>query len=78
MEIIIEGTPHIPITDAAKELKTTPTRILMLIKQNVMKGCQVDGEWYVDKNTLGRFRSHDPEGKEPGGCSSSCNGCKGS
>jgi hypothetical protein len=76
MEILIEGIPHIPITDAAKDLKTTPARILMLIKQNVLKGCPVEGEWYVDKNTLGCFRSHDLRGKEPGGCGSSCNGCK--
>lgn len=76
MEIIIEGAPHIPIAAAAEELKTTHLRILMLIKQKVMKGCQVDGEWYVDRNTLGCFKSHDTDGAAPGGCGS-CSGCTG-
>lgn len=77
MEISIDGVPHIPIIAAAEELQTTHLRILMLIKQNVMKGCLVDGEWYVAKNTLGCYRSHEMDGKEQGGCSSSCTGCKG-
>lgn len=76
MEIIIEGIPHIPIADAVRELKTTQLRILMLIKQNVMKGCQVDGEWYVDKSTLGCFRSHDTEVNGTSGCGT-CSGCTG-
>lgn len=76
METIIDGTPHIPIAAAATELKTTNVRILMLIKQKVMKGRLVDGEWYVDKNTLGCFRSHDVESEAPGGCGT-CSGCKG-
>ena len=75
MEVIIAGTPHIPIAAAAEELKTTHPRILLLIRQNVMKGCQVDGEWYVEKSTLGCFRSHDGDGVQ-GGCRASCNGCK--
>ena len=76
MEVIIEGTPHIPIATAAEELKTTHPRILMLIRQKVMKGRQVDGEWYVEKSTLGCFRSLD-ENLEQGGCRSSCTGCRG-
>lgn len=76
METIIEGTPHIPIAEAAAELRTTPLRILMLIKQDVMKGCQLEEEWYVDRNTLGCFRSQDMDQKEHGGCGT-CSGCQG-
>ena len=72
MEKIINGVPHIPIEDVARELKTTHLRLLMLIKQDVMKGCQVDGEWYVEKSSLGCFRSYETDDAKPGGCKGTC------
>jgi len=77
MEKIINGVPHIPIEDAAGELNTTQLRLLMLIKRDVMKGCQVDGEWYVEKGSLVCFRSYDTDDAKPGGCKGTCSsgGC---
>ena len=75
MDVIIEGTPHIPIADAAIELHTTHLRILMLIKQKLMAGCQVDGEWYVEKRALACVQSNDADGCEWKNCPSSCRGC---
>jgi hypothetical protein len=72
MEKIINGVPHIPIEEAAGELKTTHLRLLMLIKRDVMRGCQVDGEWYVEKATIGCFRSYESDDSKPGGCKGTC------
>jgi hypothetical protein len=72
MEKIINGVPHIPIEDVARELNTTHLRLLMLIKRDVMKGCQVDGEWYVEKGTIGCFRSYETDDAKPGGCKGTC------
>ena len=77
MAIDIDGKPHVPVAEAAVELHTTPLRILMLIKRDVMKGIQVEGEWYVDTTTFGCFRAHDTDEGKGGGCSSGCGGCSG-
>ncbi len=76
MEVILRGIPHIPIKCAATELQTTHLRILMLIKQQVMAGCQVDGEWFVEKSSLDCFRSYDKDDSAVSKkCFSSCRGC---
>ena len=81
MEIMIEGIPHIPIMEAAEELQTTHLRILMLLKHGAATGCQVDGEWYVEKNSLACLKTHGLDRLEPAGCATTCKastcGCKG-
>ena len=81
MELMIEGIPHIPIAEAAAELETTHLRILMLLKHKVAAGCQVEGEWYIEKNSLACLKSHGMDPLEPAGCAASCGasscGCKG-
>jgi len=72
MERIIEGIPYLPMEEASRKLKSTGLRILMLIKQGVMRGCQVEGEWYVEKGTMGCFRSYETEDAKPGGCKGTC------
>ena len=69
---MIGGVPHIPMNEAARELGTTPLRIMMLIREGVMRGCLVDDEWFVEKGTLGCFRSYESEPGKPGGCGGSC------
>jgi hypothetical protein len=79
MEKNIEGIPHIPLEDAARELGTTPPRILMLIRQGMMKGRVEDDEWYVAKPTLACFRSFEKDAERPRKCAASCSpgGCGG-
>jgi hypothetical protein len=79
MELIIEETPYVTITDAARELETTHLRILMLIRRNMLKGCQVDGEWYVEKSVIACFKGLDMDDKKTVGCRTSCasGGCGG-
>ncbi|HYS44251.1 MAG TPA: hypothetical protein VEM32_09765 [Geobacteraceae bacterium] len=81
MEIMIEGIPHIPIMEAAEELQTTHLRILMLLKHGAATGCQVDGEWYIEKSSLACLKSHGMDRLEPASCAATCKastcGCKG-
>ena len=81
METIIEGTPHIPLVDAAQVLMTTHLRVLMLLKHKVLTGSMVDGEWYVDKSSLDCLKSHGIDRLEQASCRTSCAasscGCKG-
>ena len=81
MQKIIEGTPCIPISAAAEELMTTHLRILMLLKHKVLAGSSVDGEWYIDRNSLDCLKSHGIKTEERAECRSSCAatacGCKG-
>ncbi len=81
METMIEGAPHVPIEDAARELGTTHLRVLMLLKHRVLSGSQVDGAWYVERTSLDTLKEEGMPGVEPAGCRASCTasscGCKG-
>jgi hypothetical protein len=79
MEIEIEGIPHIALEDAARELGTTPLRILMLIRQGIMEGHWADDQWFVAKSTLACFRSFKTDPALPRKCGDSCSsgGCGG-
>ena len=77
MEVMIEGIPHIPIAEAASRLHTTPVRLLMLLKKNVMKGCEMDGEWFIETDSLSSFQGHGTDSGGKKGCPSSCGGCSG-
>ena len=82
MEIMIEGTPYIPIAEAAEELQTTHLRILMLLKHRVVTGSQVEGEWYIEQSSFAALKECGLERLEQSGCAASCGattcGCKGS
>ncbi|HEY6872225.1 MAG TPA: hypothetical protein VI298_05790 [Geobacteraceae bacterium] len=82
METVMEGTPHVPIEDAAQELQTTHLRVLMLLKQKVLTGCQADGGWYVERSSLDALKERGIPDAAPPACKTSCTasscGCKGS
>jgi len=77
MEIFIKGVPHIPMEEAAGRLGTTPVRVLMLIRQGVMKGCLEEDQWFVEKGSMACFRAYEADPSKPGGCAGSCSpgGC---
>jgi hypothetical protein len=72
MDHFINGIPHLSLDEAAGELKTTPVRILMLIRQGVMRGRQLEEEWYVEKGSMACFRSYSGDSQKPGGCKGTC------
>lgn len=79
MEILIDGIPHIPLEEAARRIGTTPPRILLLMRQGVMKGCRANDEWFVSIPTLACFRSCEQDAARPGKCGAGCStgGCGG-
>lgn len=63
-----------PILEAAEELGTTHLRILMLIKEGVLKGEQQRGEWFVTRESVDCFRKHGGDVRAQTACRTSCGG----
>ncbi|MBI2355211.1 MAG: hypothetical protein HYV06_09310 [Deltaproteobacteria bacterium] len=74
---IDEKDAMIPIDEAAEELATTGLRLLMLIREGKLEGCEEGGAWQVSRNSLERLRG---EGVAPPvqqkGCASTCTSSK--
>ncbi|MGD0843171.1 MAG: hypothetical protein ABSA06_02250 [Geobacteraceae bacterium] len=64
----------VPVTEAAELLGTTHLRILMLIKEGVLKGGQDGSEWFVTRDSLDCFRKHGGDVRAESTCRSSCGG----
>jgi hypothetical protein len=81
METMFNGTPHVRADDAAQELQTTHLRVLMLLKQEKLAGCQVGGEWFVERHSLDCLKKHGVDPLEMASCRTSCTAsscsCKG-
>jgi len=80
MSMIIDGKEHISAAQAADELETTITRVLMLLRDKALVGTQLDGEWYVACDSLACGKAHGRDMKTAKGCASHCSsggcGCK--
>lgn len=80
MTQIIDGRNHVTAADAAEQLETTITRVLMLLRENALKGAQIDGEWYVEADSIACCKSHGRDMKAAQGCATYCTsggcGCK--
>ncbi len=74
MEERIDKRETVPVMEAAEELGTTHLRILMLIKEGVLKGGQEAGEWFVIRDSLDCFRAHGGDVKAQIKCRTSCGG----
>lgn len=68
------------VAESAAALATTPTKILMLLKNGDLKGEEIDGEWLIDADSLACCKSHGIDMKTVNGCASYCSsggcGCK--
>ncbi len=72
MELLVEGSPHVTVDAAARELQTTHLRVLMLLKHRVLTGCLVDGEWHVEQSSLDALKRDTIPRPEPPTCKTSC------
>jgi len=81
MDTTLNGTLHVQAAEAALELQTTHVRVLMLLKQKKLAGCQAGGEWYVERSSLDWLKIHGIDPIEETSCRTSCTssvcGCKG-
>ncbi len=79
MARLIGSISHVTAAEAAAELETTITRILMLLRENALEGKQLDGEWYVESASIACAKAHGNDIKTTKGCVSHCSsgcGCK--
>ncbi len=65
----IEG---ISVADVAKALNTTPVNVLLLLKRGLLSGQEVDGVWYVGKESFAAFREKPIADQGPAPCRSAC------
>ncbi len=69
-----ETIEKISAIEAAAELKTTRLRIMMLIKEGMLKGAEEGGEWFVDRESIDCFKAHGGDVKAQRTCRTSCGG----
>lgn len=72
MTTIIDGIEYLPITEVARQLETTETRILMLLKQQVLTGELVEGTWLLTTASVLGFDAKAQATAAPAGCRTSC------
>jgi hypothetical protein len=72
MEERIDTEKTVPLMEAAEELGTTHLRILMLIKEGVLKGSQEGDEWFVTRESLDCFRKHGGDVRAQTTCRKHC------
>lgn len=71
-EDVMSKDDRIFIEDAAKDVGSTPVRLLMLIKQGVIRGELQGGQWYVDREVLEGFAKADGDNRPILACAASC------
>lgn len=74
MAEIIEGKAHVTAAEAAAELSTTETKVLMLLKRKALHGILSDQGWFVTRESLDRFDRTAGPGQAQFTCSTSCTG----
>jgi len=68
------------VEESAEELATTPTKILMLLKNGDLQGEESEGKWFIAADSLACCKAHGIDMKTAKGCVSYCSsggcGCK--
>ncbi|MBU5613781.1 hypothetical protein [Geomonas azotofigens] len=72
MTEIIDGIAHVTAAEAAAELSTTETRVLMLIKRKALQGTLSDQGWFITKASLDRLERNDEAALQQPTCRTSC------
>ena len=78
---IIDGVPHLRVDETALFLRLTRLRVLMLIKEGVLSGTIIDGEWFVARPSVEALSAAGTPPVAGPACQQSCSakscGCKG-
>lgn len=69
---VINGIDYLPVAAVAEQLATTQLKVLMLLKEKVLTGELIDGEWYVTTASLACYDAHDQDRTKQRGCRTSC------
>lgn len=62
----------VSVEAAARELGTTPTKVLMMLRSKALFGCEADGGWRVSVESLACAKAHGIDRKQASGCASYC------
>ena len=63
---------YVTIDEAAQLLDTTPTRILMLLRQKALEGVQQGSDWLVSRESIACCKTHGRDMKQEQGCKTYC------
>jgi hypothetical protein len=77
MKVVIDATEYLPIVEAAQQLATTETKVLMLLKQKSLAGDLIDGEWFVTTASLACYDAHAENPEKQAQCRTSCSSSSG-
>jgi hypothetical protein len=68
----------LPLSEVASQLATTELHVLMHIKKGLLQAQEIEGQWYVNPETLAEFQRCDPPSKSSIlQCKGHCGGCSG-
>ena len=69
----------LPLSEVAAQLATTELHVLMHIKKGLLEAQEIEGQWFVKRESLAQFQSSDPPDKSSIlQCKSHCcGGCSG-
>ena len=72
MERTINGITYVSAAEAAEYLATTQLKVLMFLKKKYLIGTEIDGEWFVTRESLECCKEHGRDMKTEMGCKSYC------
>lgn len=70
-----DETDQVSCAAAAALLQTTELRVLMLLKQGVLRGSEIDGAWQIERASLAAAAA--APRPSAAGCGSHSGGCSG-
>jgi excisionase family DNA binding protein len=70
IETSVDG--FVTTDEAARLLDTTPTRILMLLRQKALEGIQEGSDWLVSRESIACCKTHGRDMKQEQGCKTYC------
>jgi hypothetical protein len=62
----------VPVAEVARALGTTPLNVLLYIKRGLLAGKELDGVWYVERESFAAFRDNPAAPDGPAPCRSAC------
>jgi len=66
------GRELVPAEEAARVLETTPLSVLMRLKRKLLEGREVEGRWFVVRESLERLQEEGPSKDAGPLCRSHC------
>jgi hypothetical protein len=72
MTEMINGIEHVTAAEAAAELSTTETRVLMLLKQKALDGTLSEQGWFISRQSLDCFDHHISDAERELACRTAC------